>query len=142
MKRMGRSLERWREERGQAMVEFALILPILLLLIVGIVEFGRAWHIMQVMTDAAREGARKAAIFDETIDSTDVVNVITGELGRSGVDPAKTDIDVVDWNAAPGQPVTVTLGYDYRFTFFGPIIGWTTGQSTIPLTTSFQMRNE
>ena len=51
-----------RDERGQALVEFALILPIILLLVVGMLEFARAWNLHQVMTDAAREGARRAVI--------------------------------------------------------------------------------
>jgi len=44
--------------RGQAMVEMALVLPIFLFFIFGIIEMGRAWSVKQVMTNAAREGAR------------------------------------------------------------------------------------
>lgn len=44
--------------RGQAMVEMALILPIFLFFIFGIIEIGRAWSVKQVMTNAAREGSR------------------------------------------------------------------------------------
>jgi Flp pilus assembly protein TadG len=47
-----------RPRRGQALIEFALILPVILLLVVGMLEFARAWNLHQVMTDAAREGAR------------------------------------------------------------------------------------
>jgi len=53
-----------RDERGGAMVEFALVAPILFLVMLGIFEFGRAWHVYHTITDAAREGARKAVIFD------------------------------------------------------------------------------
>jgi Flp pilus assembly protein TadG len=49
-------------DRGQAVVEFALVLPFLLLLALGVVEFGRAWMTMNILTSAAREGARIAAI--------------------------------------------------------------------------------
>ena len=49
-------------ERGQTMVEFALILPIFLILIFGIIEFGRAWGAKQSLTIAAREGARILAM--------------------------------------------------------------------------------
>ena len=47
-----------RDEGGQAAVEFALVIPFLLIMLVGIVEFGRAWNEHQVITDAARETAR------------------------------------------------------------------------------------
>ena len=45
-----------RGDEGQALVEFALILPVILLLVVGMLEFARAWNLHQALTDAAREG--------------------------------------------------------------------------------------
>lgn len=59
-----RSLGRLRDDSGAALVEFALVVPLLLALVMGIVEFGRAWNVHQVITDAAREGARRAVIRD------------------------------------------------------------------------------
>lgn len=53
---------RRREERGAVMVEFALILPVLLMLLVGIIEFGRAYNTTVSMQGAAREGARELAL--------------------------------------------------------------------------------
>ena len=58
MSRFDRLKALGRDDGGQALVEFALIMPFLLLFLVGIVEFGRAWNQHQVITDAAREGAR------------------------------------------------------------------------------------
>lgn len=56
-------IARWsRDERGGAMVEFALVVPLLLVLLMGIIEFGRVWNTEHVMTDAAREGARRAVV--------------------------------------------------------------------------------
>ena len=49
-------------ERGQSVLELALILPILLMLILGISEFGRAWMTMNLLTGAVREGARMASV--------------------------------------------------------------------------------
>jgi len=49
-------------ERGQSIMELALILPILLMLVLGISEFGRAWMTMNLMTGAVREGARLASV--------------------------------------------------------------------------------
>jgi Flp pilus assembly protein TadG len=54
--------KRTRDERGAVMVEFAIILPVLLLLLVGIVEFGRAYNTQVSIQAAAREGARELAL--------------------------------------------------------------------------------
>ena len=51
-----------RKKRGQAMVEFALVLPIFILLLMGIMEFGLLFHQYLVVTSASREGARAAAV--------------------------------------------------------------------------------
>jgi Flp pilus assembly protein TadG len=54
--------KRTRDERGAVMVEFAIILPLLLLLLMGIVEFGRAYNTQVSIQAAAREGARELAL--------------------------------------------------------------------------------
>ena len=69
--RSGRGTARRFNERGQALAEFALVLPLVLLFIAGIVEMGRAWNIKQAVTDAAREGARYTVVQDDAVDSTD-----------------------------------------------------------------------
>ncbi len=50
-----------RDQAGAQLLEFALVLPLLLVLAVGVVDFGRAWNIRQILNNAAREGARLAA---------------------------------------------------------------------------------
>src|SRR5688572_3840437 len=55
-----------RNQRGQATVEFALILPLLLLLVLGVIEFGKAWNLAQMATDAVREGTRQCVLADNT----------------------------------------------------------------------------
>jgi Flp pilus assembly protein TadG len=50
------------KRNGQSLVEFALVLPIFLLIVLGIVEFGRLWETVNVLTSAAREGVRVAAV--------------------------------------------------------------------------------
>ena len=67
---LGRSphrARRARPDRGQALVEFALVAPIQLLLIFAVADMARAWNVYQVITDAAREGARTAVIDDPAI---------------------------------------------------------------------------
>ena len=53
---------RSRLRRGVAMAEFAIILPIFMLAVIGIIEFGRAVMVQQILVNAAREGARRAII--------------------------------------------------------------------------------
>ena len=51
-----------KSQKGQSLVEFALILPVFVVLLFGIMEFGRLWEMANVLTSAAREGARVAAV--------------------------------------------------------------------------------
>lgn len=53
-------------DRGAAAVEFALVLPILLLLVIGILEFGRAYHVQTTLSNAARDGVRVMALQDNS----------------------------------------------------------------------------
>lgn len=128
--------------RGQAAVEFALVLPLLLILLVGLVEFGRAWNQHQVITDAAREAARKAAIHKESVTLDSVLNRAKLGLANAGIDPSTATITANGWDGEPNDDVTVTIDLPYTFTFFGPLVKWATGKSNIILKTSFSMRNE
>ena len=132
---------RTRSRRGQAAVEFALVLPFLLVMLIGIVEFGRAWNLHQVITDAARETARKAAIADGSTEAQ-IRLVAANALSAAGIDPSNATVTLTDWDAPGGSPLTVGIDLPYQFTFFGPLVKWTTGESNIVLKTSFTMRNE
>lgn len=134
------------DDAGQAMVEFAFVLPILLIVVLGIVDFGRAWNAHQVITDAAREGARTmvVAAVPEATDAS-VKQVVKDALTRAGLKATPT-ITLTGARWQPGQGTgtlaTVKVEYPYTFTFLGPMIKWTTSQSSIMLRTSFVMRNE
>jgi Flp pilus assembly protein TadG len=111
-----------RDERGQALVEFALLLPVILLLVVGMLEFARAWNLHQVMTDAVREGARRAAIHDvgqpnaQNVDS--VYAAMWRYLAQAGYKPQYATMGLTSsggvWKKT-GDNVTVTLSLPYRF---------------------------
>jgi Flp pilus assembly protein TadG len=137
-----------RGESGQALVEMALILPVLLLLVLGILEFGRAWNAKQVITDAAREGARLAVVDNTTIDQDDVKAAIALALSRSGIPGTATTIAFDEapppaghWRD-PNTMQTVYVGVQYRFGFFGPLLKAISGSETITLATVITMRNE
>jgi Flp pilus assembly protein TadG len=136
------------DERGQALVEFALILPIILLLVMGMLEFARAWNTRQAVTDAAREGARLAVVQDPTINQDTVKARIATALARLGI-PGTAVTIAFDEAAAPGgnwrnsgQMQRVYVGVNYRFGFFGPLLQLTTGSPTIRIASLVTMRNE
>lgn len=131
-----------RSDEGQALVEFALVVPFLLVFLVGIVEFARAWNLHQVLTDAAREGARKAVVHDPTITLDSVNNTVKKAIATAGSNPANAVITVTGLDDATGDPATVEIAMPYQFIFFGALKQWTTGESTVTLRTRFTMRNE
>jgi Flp pilus assembly protein TadG len=90
--------------RGAAMVEMALVLPLFLMLILGIIEFGRAMMVANLVTNAAREGARMAVLDGST--NSDVSNaVVTFLQSAIGQGLSSADISVaITVTAAPGNP--------------------------------------
>lgn len=132
-----------RDERGQATVEFALILPVLLLLVLGIIELGRAWNLAQLATDAVREGTRQCSLADNlTHTQASVEAWIENRMATSGV-PVTAPTVTFDTPLGGGtpcensdQPVTVTMRIPYSWMFFGGVF------DPITITSSFTMRNE
>ena len=61
-------LHRIRNEQGQTMTEFALVLPVLALLLFGVIQFGILFNNYVTLTDAVRSGARKAAVSRQASD--------------------------------------------------------------------------
>lgn len=106
---------------GQAMVEMALILPILAALILGIAQFGIAYNNYITLTDATRAGARKAAVSRFAGDGG-AAAVATVKSDASNLDQTKLNVSVTatDWTV-PGGDVTVTATYPYAI----DILGWT-----------------
>ena len=134
-------------ERGQSLVEFAIALPVLLAVVIGIFEFGMAWNQRQVITNAAREGARVAVLGNKT--GTDVENAVTNYLTNANLDPdlASVTYDNVGSAGLYGNPTTVNLSYPYEFRFIGPIVALLQGDDsamagTISLQTTAVMRHE
>jgi len=134
--------------RGQAVVEFALVLPLVLILVISVFEFARAWNIQQVLTDAAREGARVAVVGNGAGQSagaiqTKVVAAMDNALSVAGIDPADAKpYGLSGIGGGRGNPATIQIALPYRFSFLGPLMGWTIGKSSLTLRTSITMRNE
>ncbi len=113
-----------QRETGQSMVEFALVLPFFIILLFGIMEFGRIWETVNVMTSAAREGARIAAI--DGSGSYKATQATTTVLNNGQIDNASIHIEGP--NAA--DEITVTVNVTYT-PLTGSIVP---GVGTIPLT--------
>ncbi|HZA91587.1 MAG TPA: TadE family protein [Gemmatimonadales bacterium] len=128
-----------RSERGQALAEFALVLPLLMLLIGGIIEFGRAWNIKQAVTDAAREGARYYVIQDDLDDAgktTMVTEKVNERLALASIDSATVALSVA------GEDKTVSISTQYRMSFVSALMKWAGAPEGITISTSATMRDE
>ena len=143
-------LRRTREDRGAAIVEVALTLPLLLLVSVGIFEFGRAYQTWQVLTNAAREGARIAVLpnsQDSAIRSRVVSYMQTGQLPEAT--NATIDIDhnaPIDIGIGSATGSEVSIQYPFSFIVLHPVArlvvpGGSLG-SPIVMAASAMMRNE
>jgi Flp pilus assembly protein TadG len=102
-------------DRGAAAVEFALLLPLLLFLVFGIIDFGRALNAEIVLTQAAREGSRLAALGESN------ANVISGtQTAATGLGQAvKVTVTACPVGARAG--VNAKVQASYSFSFITPI---------------------
>lgn len=101
-------------ERGAALVEFAFLLPVLLLLVVGIIEFGRTFNAQISLTGAAREGARYMAIHGEADEAEDVVIEAAGLAT-----PPTVDISPTTCSSNTDVTVTASQTVEIFIPFFG-----------------------
>ncbi len=119
----------WRKtETGQTLVEFALVLPMLLILMFGIVDFGRAFYTWLTVTNAAREGARVGATQMDTSTINTRISDAMGPLGTSDL-----VITLGNVQGPRGEPITVDLVYDFDFvTPIGPLVALAGGSLSTP----------
>lgn len=129
-----------KSERGSVVIELALVMPLLMLLFMGIAEFGRIFMIQQMLINAAREGARVGAInLDDTEALTDAENVARDYLTRSGVDLSVTEVQPVFSQVNGTQAVEVNIDYQYA----ADLVSWFPGiNDTINLRSQVVMRRE
>jgi Flp pilus assembly protein TadG len=144
----------WRlntgNERGQAMLETAVILPIILLVCVSIFEFGRAYQTTQVLTNAAREGARVAVLPSSTTEDVQArvsAYLQSGQLGNYASATVAVDPNVtISIGASTASASLVTVSYPFSFMVLNPVVNLVSKGSAlgdpITLTSSAEMRNE
>lgn len=93
-------------ERGSAVVEFALLMPILLVLLLALVQVGVIAHDRLLLSQAARAGAREAAITESESSIRDAAI-----RAAPGLDPERLELDVAR-EGGRGSPVTVSVSYE------------------------------
>jgi len=146
-------MRRLRSQRGAELIEFALVLPLLLMIVLGIVDFGFLFQRLEVVTNAAREGARMAVL--PGYSTADVQNRVlayiqTGGLPTTGAySPPSINVTNVSIGYDPADPTKVvdakqvSVVYTHNYMFIGGIAGWFGGSfSTVPLRAVATMRKE
>src|SRR5437868_2703662 len=113
--RSGRS-----RRRGAAIAEFAVVVPILVLLVFGMLEFSRVMMVEEVLVNAAREGARKATLPGSTTDN--VNTVVSTYLTNSGINGAPNPTVSPDPSTAnAGDAITVTVSVPFNKVSWLPV---------------------
>jgi Flp pilus assembly protein TadG len=114
-------------ERGQTLVEFALVLPILSLLLLGVIQFGVAFNNYITLTDAVRAGARKGAVGRHLQDPEGAVRQTITTAASDNLKPADLRI-TVNSSWSQGSDVTVTATYPYEIKLLGFGVTVTSGR--------------
>lgn len=152
---------RLSEERGQSLVEFVIALPVLLVIVFGIIEFATAWRTYQIITNAAREGARVAVVISTIPGSGKVQTTVQNYMTNSNLDLSKATVTLTctnpqtgtspgtecDPNFHQGYSEGVRIDYQHDFVVLGPVldlmcIGCGTSFTTVTLTSESIMRQE
>ena len=127
MKKLFKS-KKGKNEDGQAMVEFALILPIFLLILCGILDFGWLFYNQLSLNNACREGARYAVV--NTADGADTQAIINHIENTTTTVFANDGVDLTVTYSSPSDPtagdITVTLEAD--ISFFTPVLSTVLGK--------------
>ena len=135
-------------EAAQTLVEFSLVLPIFLLLLFALVDFGRAFFSWQVVTNAAREGARAGAVQSDaaTIDTKMYQSFCSSwpDASSCALDVSKITIVKTNVQGTRGSEVSIQMSFNFDYvTPIGPMLGFIGGgalaEPTITSTTSMRL---
>jgi Flp pilus assembly protein TadG len=137
-----------RSERGAELVEFAIVLPVMLMLLAGIIDFALLFQSYEVATNAAREGARLAVLpgyeaNDYAAARNRVATYLQAGVARGTYTMAVTPLPLTACGT-PGSGVRVTVTYTHDFAIVGPVVGLInrTFNRSLIFSTSSLMRSE
>jgi Flp pilus assembly protein TadG len=146
---MGDVMSRTKSERGSALLEAAVTIPLLLLISVGIFDFGRAYQTWQIVTNAAREGARLAVVPNADLGlAQERVRQYMRSGQLTGVDAATVSVSPTTlWvNGTSVNATEVTIDYPFNFIALQPVARLVNRSSTaghpVVMHASAVMRNE
>jgi Flp pilus assembly protein TadG len=126
----------WCDEKGQDLVELALLLPLLMILTLGVLDLGRALGTYVALKNASREGARYVSLYSSQATVSSIQDRVIAEASASGFGGlARSDVVVEpssDWY--DGRPVRVRINYDFQL-----ITALIVGDRTVPLQASTEM---
>ncbi|MDQ3822734.1 MAG: pilus assembly protein [Actinomycetota bacterium] len=115
---------RIRDEQGQTMTEFALVLPVLALFLFGVIQFGVLFNNYITLTDGVRAGARKAAVSRQASNPTnETIEAVKKSAASLNWSDPKAKITVspgTPWKH--GDPVTVRAEYPYKIDLIGFVL--------------------
>jgi Flp pilus assembly protein TadG len=142
-------------EKGASAVEFALVLPVLMVILFGIIEFGFILYDKAIVTNASREGARRGIVYSVTNDasatpvavSTDEITSIVSSYCASylvslGSGTAAPSTTITGNCTVPGNSLTVTVTYPYSFLVLPNFISGLTGGITLNGVTLMRCENQ
>jgi Flp pilus assembly protein TadG len=117
---MATTHKRIREQRGQTMVEFTIVLPIFLMLLLGIAQLGIAFNNYLALTDGVRAGARYGAVL-RTSGTRDSDTVAKVKQSAANLDQSKINATITStWVA--GSDLTVCATYPYSINLIGLVV--------------------
>lgn len=129
-----------KNQNGATVVEFALVLPLLVVFLFGIIEFSLLLYNKAMITNASREGARAGIVFATSRLSEDDIKAVVSSYGAAKLinfDPSQihtttavhTDSDL-DGTIDSGETITVTVTYEYHFLIFPNVMELIKGSYT------------
>jgi Flp pilus assembly protein TadG len=101
-----------RQRKGVAAVEFAIVAPVFFLMVIGIIEIGRAMMVQQVLINASRVGARRAVMLSS--DEQSVIDAVTEYAAGVGVNGVEATVSPNPATAGAGQAVTVNVSIGFE----------------------------
>lgn len=124
------------EQRGSNLVEMAMGLLVMVLLLAGVMDLGRVFNNYIIVTNASREGARRASRFADPVDDAYVKQAAIDEATNSGITLGAGNISVIrdPRGPTPGLPITVTVDYSMPTIMSGVL-----GRADLPMRGSSTM---
>lgn len=138
-------MKRLKLQAGAELVEFAFVLPLLLLMVFGVVDFSLAIFDKAVITNAAREGARAGMVMsDPRPTESDIQTVVanycsTHLIGSGGPGPTTTATPSNGWPPSSGDTLSVSVEYSYNYIVLSKLIP---SLGSLGLTSTSVMRYE